>query len=163
MSILSNRGSGIKYTDEQLIGILQSEARKFGFTPSSRMFEKNKKLPDPWTYRTRFGSWNRAVIVADLIPRESLPPVNKRKRKGKGRGTKYNEDVRLVTVKQRFEILTRDNFKCKYCGGRPEDGYTLHVDHKVPFEKGGKTVPDNLITACTTCNLGKSDSIVEFN
>lgn len=161
MSILNNKGNPLKYTNEQLIKILQDEAKKFGFSPSSRMFENNKNLPDPYTYRSRFGSWNKAVIVAGLNPRQALPPNSIRYRKG--RGTKYNEDARLVTVKQRFEILTRDNFRCAYCGGSPEQGYTLNVDHKTPFSKGGKTVPENLITACTTCDLGKSNSIVEFN
>lgn len=158
---LNSKGVPQKYSNEQLIKILQDEADKFGFTPSSRMFENNKNLPDPYTYRSRFGSWNRAVIAAGLNPRQALPPNTIQNRRG--RGTKYNEDARLVTVKQRFEILTRDKFRCAYCGGSPEQGYTLNVDHRIPFSKGGKTVPENLITACTTCDLGKSDNIVEFN
>lgn len=153
----------MKYTNEQLIKILQNEANEFGFTPSSRMFDNNKNLPNSRTYRERFGSRNKAVVIDGLSPRLSLPPNITQHRDRKGRSTKYNEDTRLVTVKQRFEILTRDNFRCAYCGGTPEQGYTLNVDHKIPFSKGRKIVPENLITACKTCDLGKSNNIVEFN
>jgi 5-methylcytosine-specific restriction endonuclease McrA len=44
-----------------------------------------------------------------------------------------------------------------YCGRRaPED--RLHIDHIVPWSKGGTTVFDNLRTACDVCNLGKGAS-----
>ncbi|MBR2030307.1 MAG: HNH endonuclease [Clostridia bacterium] len=55
----------------------------------------------------------------------------------------------------RFEILKRDNYKCKLCGASQEDGAKLHVDHIIPIAKGGKTEPANLQTLCERCNLGK--------
>jgi 5-methylcytosine-specific restriction endonuclease McrA len=63
--------------------------------------------------------------------------------------------------KLRFAILTRDNFKCGYCGRSPrEDGVALNVDHKTSVVDGGTDDPENLITACSTCNLGKgADSL----
>jgi len=57
----------------------------------------------------------------------------------------------------RFEVFRRDGFKCKYCGRSEREGAVLHVDHVVPFSRGGTTTEDNLITACSDCNLGKSD------
>ena len=56
----------------------------------------------------------------------------------------------------RFRILTRDGFRCCYCG-RPGStpGVVLHVDHVVPVTAGGATNEDNLLTACEECNLGK--------
>lgn len=33
----------------------------------------------------------------------------------------------------------------------------LHVDHIIPWAKGGETVMDNLQTLCSKCNWGKSD------
>ncbi|WP_343324290.1 HNH endonuclease signature motif containing protein [Streptococcus sp. Marseille-P8640] len=33
----------------------------------------------------------------------------------------------------------------------------LHVDHIIPWSKGGETVLGNLQTLCSKCNLGKSD------
>jgi len=60
-----------------------------------------------------------------------------------------------ISKKTRFEIFKRDGFKCMYCGNHPPQ-VLLHVDHIDPVSNGGKNDPDNLITACEPCNLGKS-------
>jgi hypothetical protein len=64
----------------------------------------------------------------------------------------------LIPPQLRFRVLQRDAFRCQYCGRSARDGATLHLDHVVPFAAGGETTEDNLITACETCNLGKSAS-----
>lgn len=58
----------------------------------------------------------------------------------------------------RFRILARDRFTCRYCGVKATGGATLHVDHVKPRSKGGTNDPSNLVTACSDCNLGKSDT-----
>jgi hypothetical protein len=63
---------------------------------------------------------------------------------------------RTARPKLRFEVFRRDSYKCQYCG-RSAPEYPLHVDHIVPWSKGGKTVIENLVTACSECNLGKSN------
>lgn len=64
-----------------------------------------------------------------------------------------------ISKRKRFEILKRDGFRCRYCGATPGvDG--LHVDHIMPQSKGGSDHPDNLMTACSWCNLGKSDVLL---
>lgn len=55
----------------------------------------------------------------------------------------------------RFEIFKRDDFTCQYCGAHPPN-VILHVDHITPVKMGGGNEPENLITACEACNLGKS-------
>ena len=62
----------------------------------------------------------------------------------------------LIPPQLRFRVLQRDGFRCQYCGRSARDGATLHLDHVVPVAAGGETTEDNLITACATCNLGKS-------
>lgn len=57
----------------------------------------------------------------------------------------------------RYEVLKRDNFRCKLCGMSAEDGVKLHVDHIIPVSKGGKSTMNNLQTLCERCNLGKSN------
>lgn len=66
---------------------------------------------------------------------------------------------RNINLRLRFKVLLRDNFKCRICGASPakDPGVELHVDHIVPWSKGGETVIDNLQTLCSKCNLGKSD------
>ena len=60
-----------------------------------------------------------------------------------------------MSRKQRFRILKRDNFTCQMCGRKSPD-VELHIDHKIPVSKGGKTVDDNLVTLCSDCNFGKA-------
>lgn len=64
-------------------------------------------------------------------------------------------------TKLRFEILTRDGFKCVYCGRNPvQHNIVLHVDHYIPATKGGTNDTDNLFTSCEDCNLGKNDVLL---
>jgi 5-methylcytosine-specific restriction endonuclease McrA len=55
--------------------------------------------------------------------------------------------------------LQRDRFTCCACGASPalSPGVELHVDHIVPWSKGGETGLENLQTLCSVCNLGKSN------
>ena len=64
-----------------------------------------------------------------------------------------------MSASLRYDILKRDNFRCKICGCGMEDGVKLHVDHIIPVSKGGKTVESNLQTLCELCNLGKSNKV----
>ena len=56
----------------------------------------------------------------------------------------------------RFRVFRRDSFACQYCGRKPP-AVLLHVDHIMPWSSGGRTELANLRTACSVCNLGKSD------
>lgn len=57
----------------------------------------------------------------------------------------------------RFNVFKRDGFTCQYCGDHPPQA-VLHVDHIVAVANGGGNDMDNLVTACLSCNLGKSAS-----
>ena len=65
--------------------------------------------------------------------------------------------------KMRFEILKRDYFTCQYCG-RKAPQVELHIDHIIPRkgtpEANADNRPENLITACKACNLGKADVLL---
>ena len=67
---------------------------------------------------------------------------------------------RNVSDKLRYQVLKRDHFRCCICGASPakDAAVELHIDHIIPWSKGGETVLDNLQTLCSRCNLGKSDS-----
>jgi len=51
----------------------------------------------------------------------------------------------------RFNVFLRDRFTCQYCGS-PED---LTFDHLIPRALGGQTAWDNVVAACSPCNLKK--------
>ena len=68
------------------------------------------------------------------------------------------------STRLRFEVLYRDQFTCRFCGASPikDPSVTLHIDHIVPWSKGGETSLDNLQTLCSKCNLGKSNLMVDI-
>jgi 5-methylcytosine-specific restriction endonuclease McrA len=51
----------------------------------------------------------------------------------------------------RFNVFLRDKFACQYCGS-PDD---LTFDHVLPRSKGGQTTWENVVAACSPCNLRK--------
>ena len=59
----------------------------------------------------------------------------------------------------RYDVLTRDNYKCVICGRSTatDPKIKLHIDHIIPYSLGGETILDNLQTLCSDCNLGKSN------
>lgn len=59
-----------------------------------------------------------------------------------------------LSTKTRFDIFKRDSFTCQYCGATPP-GVILHVDHVLAVAQGGQNEIENLVTACSECNLGK--------
>lgn len=66
---------------------------------------------------------------------------------------------RGIPLSLRYDVLKRDRFRCIKCGCSPaiDVGIQLHIDHIVPWAKGGETVLENLQSLCSECNLGKSD------
>ncbi len=51
----------------------------------------------------------------------------------------------------RFNLFLRDEFCCQYCGARGD----LTFDHVVPRARGGVTSWENVVAACSKCNLRK--------
>lgn len=110
-------------------------------------------------YEYRFGTWQKALakFVAHINNEESssleeiktleIDPSTRHKTK------------RGINLRLRFIVMRRDNFKCRLCGRNPATNpkIVLCVDHIVPWSKGGETIPDNLQTLCSTCNIGKGN------
>jgi 5-methylcytosine-specific restriction endonuclease McrA len=73
------------------------------------------------------------------------------------------EDRRDPSIGLRFKVLKRDLFKCVLCGDHPARNAEciLHVDHVIPWSKGGKTREDNLRTLCATCNVGRGNRFTD--
>ena len=65
---------------------------------------------------------------------------------------------REPSAKLWHDVLVKYNFKCAHCGRSTSDGVRLHVDHIIPYSKGGETTIDNLQVLCDKCNLGKGNS-----
>ena len=124
------------------------------------------------TYKRRFGGWRKALeafvlwvntggevsddenLVSDVKVCNYRITENEEKLAKKAHTTSRNINLRL-----RFKVMHRDDFSCVLCGASPakSKNVILHVDHIVPWAKGGETVLDNLQTLCEKCNLGKGD------
>ncbi len=119
------------------------------------------------TYDKRFGKYSEALkqfvvwVNSDEEPQQgndksvectTLKPLTQAL-------TPKRRTRREISDRQRFRILVRDGFRCKSCGASPlkESGVELHVDHILPWSKGGETVDENLECKCKQCNLGKSN------
>ena len=55
----------------------------------------------------------------------------------------------------RFNVFLRDKFTCQYCGVRKD----LTFDHVLPKSRGGVTDWENVVTACSTCNVQKGGKL----
>ena len=55
----------------------------------------------------------------------------------------------------RFNVFLRDKFTCQYCGENKD----LTFDHLLPKSKGGITDWENVVTACSTCNVRKGGKL----
>lgn len=69
------------------------------------------------------------------------------------------ETGRSIPSRLRFNVLKRDNFTCQYCGRKAPD-VELHIDHIIPWSKVKEHKIENLQVACSDCNLGKSDKLL---
>ena len=56
----------------------------------------------------------------------------------------------------RFNVFLRDKFSCQYCGS----GNELTFDHLLPRSRGGKTNWNNVVTACSDCNVQKGGRLL---
>ena len=161
------------YSDENLYDEMGRIWQKVGQRPSRNEWEASDPKISIGAYKKRFGSWTNACqkfieykmggeITSDNFVRfngEEFPMQMKSGTVGYSK-----ENSRNVSLSLRLKVLNRDNFKCVFCGKSPatDFGTKLHIDHILPFSKGGKSTLENLQTLCEECNLGKSDSQIEI-
>lgn len=127
----------------------------FGRQPRRSDLAKAPSKISQGPYNRKFGSWSSAldafVVYANAAGEE--PPAESPNTAARP-GASRDPSLRL-----RWRVLQRDRFTCCSCGASPalKLGVELHVDHVVPWSKGGVTTYENLQTLCSVCNLGKSN------
>jgi len=55
-----------KYTNKFLINILKELSLKLGRNPTSYDLGNNNNMPDRSVFESKFGSWNKALTMANL-------------------------------------------------------------------------------------------------
>lgn len=98
-------------------------------------------------------SWKRAFV---LLLKEKAQIINHRV-------IRLIEYIKIPFTKlhnnkpARNSIYARDGHKCQYCGATRK----LTIDHVIPKSKGGSDDWDNLVVACSSCNIKKGDKYLE--
>jgi len=144
-----------KITEDELLGEILRLWTELGRQPTTTDI-KNGLSKYPRNRFNVFGGWsgalNRFVDWANNVEFVSSEVTHDEQTTGR----RTNREINL---RLRFKVMQRDNFKCCACGNAPANNplTILHIDHVIPWSKGGETVMENLQTLCQNCNLGKSD------
>lgn len=150
---LNNR----QFTEEELFNNIERVWVYKGKQPARRdMDNKNISLISSGAYLRKYGNWTTAlkVFIEYVNTIEVDCKTNTRENNMQSHTTTRDINLRL-----RFKVMSRDNFKCCICGASPakDPSVELHIDHIIPWSKGGETTLDNLQTLCSHCNWGKSN------
>lgn len=155
---------GKRYSDEECFNNLLNVWTFYGRQPKAIEMNRTPSVVGSKAYIKRWGSWTKAlesfIEEANNTSGEKKDVKSVLSSQNRIIKTKIKiEDQRNIPLGLRYKVLKRDNFKCVRCGVSPATDPTckLHVDHIVPFSKGGKTTVENLQTLCEECNLGKGN------
>lgn len=159
-------------TDEDLYNEIERLWLLKGSQPTTTDLKNGWSIYSLNTFSRRFGGWRGALQAfmqyieginddesIDKEPYTDVKDIGEESIVCKEIGHPRHKTSRNVNLRLRYEVFCRDNFKCCICGNSPakDPAIKLHVDHIIPWSKGGETVMENLQTLCSKCNLGKSD------
>ena len=149
-------------SQKDLFNNLEEIWTKLGRQPKASEIKSPLSMYSIRPYLSQFGTWQNALKgFIDYINNDqsddldiSKPIVDSKNR------TIIHKTKRDISDRLRFRILMRDGFTCRKCGSSPlkRKDVELHVDHILPWSKGGETVLENLETKCDRCNLGKGNA-----
>jgi 5-methylcytosine-specific restriction endonuclease McrA len=75
---------------------------------------------------------------------------------------KGTESTRHIPAQIRDKVYARDKGRCTYVardGTRCGSTYGLHIDHILPFARGGKSTPENLRLLCARHNQAEAERV----
>jgi hypothetical protein len=156
-------------TNEDLFEEIERIWMLLGRQPTTTDIRKGITKYSLNTFTRHFGSWRKALeAFVEYINNEeqdNLVEVDQSDNSetnivaSESDLSYKHQTQREPNLRLRFLVMQRDNFKCCACGASPakDPSVELHIDHIIPWSKGGETVMDNLQTLCSKCNLGKSD------
>ena len=114
----------------------------------------NQNAPEHVKQRKK--EYDKKYFASEAGKTTTLKSVHKR------RAQKLSTEDGTVTS-QALELLKKEqDYKCKYCSEEldfSEKG-RVHLDHIVPLSKGGWHSITNVVWSCASCNLRKSNKII---
>lgn len=155
--------SKIGITDEELFEEIEKVWVKLGKQPTYSQMRDISRF-SVGTFEKRFNGWRNALSAfINYINEDVNTKKDNDMESDNLHKSSCHKTSRTINLRTRFIVLQRDNFKCCACGASPakDPSVELHVDHIIPWSKGGETVIENLQTLCSKCNLGKSDLMLD--
>lgn len=161
LELALHRTQRTQITNAQLLDELGRVWRMLEHKPSKGEWDSVDTKYSYTTCKQRFGGWlNACVAFVEGAPTagtsvngpDKVPPQT-----DQAQEISVPTNLRYVPLKLRLNVLQRDRFCCVMDGRNLslEPGVQLHVDHVIPFSRGGRTTLDNLQTLCRDRNLGK--------
>jgi len=171
---LETTNLGRRYTDEECFRNMLTVWTHYGRPPTHKEISEFPSAVGGKAYMLRFGTWNKALAAfvervnrdGDAEGEQNLEgtPIEPHPASGAPLSpVRSSEEMRDIRLGLRFRVLYRDRFKCVLCGDHPARNMEciLHVDHVIPWSKGGKTLEENLRTLCATCNVGRGNRFAD--
>ena len=165
---LTSTRRGHRYSDDECFDNLLTVWTHHGRAPRFREMGQPPSRVGATPYMERFGTWKKALAAfvervnsdlntssSDTAAVDVAPVVESSSAVIRESG----RDTRVISLGVRFQVLNRDRFKCVLCGDSPSSNpvCVLHVDHIVPWSKGGRTSTENLRSLCNSCNIGRGN------
>jgi len=146
-------------SDEELFENILRLWEYFGRQPRRSDLAEPPSTISQSPYKRRFGSWSASLY--EFVEYANGNDFEKVECSSNSAIPVNRKSSRDPSLRLRWKVLQRDNFKCCACGASPAitSGVELHVDHIQPWSKNGETTLENLQTLCSTCNLGKSNEV----
>jgi hypothetical protein len=167
---LNVRPQSRRYTDDECFENLFDVWKHYGRQPSFSEMNRPPSKVGGQAYITRFGTWMRGLTTfkermnaeTDSAPSLVVTSASSQKSPDEnpsGPASDIRDERRRVPLHLRFKVFRRDRFKCVLCGDHPvkNSECDLHVDHVLPWSRGGRTELANLRTLCALCNVGRGD------
>ncbi len=147
----------VDISDERLFENLLTLWQYYGRQPRRAELAKAPSTISQSPYKRRFSSW--VVALQSFVEYANGTDAGATIQTGAESSAPRRGTGRDPSLRLRWKVLQRDRFSCRACGATPAlvAGVELHVDHIVPWSKGGDTVLENLQTLCSSCNRGKTN------
>lgn len=150
LDILRNSSKMVEYQKQY-----QKDNREHINLVSKEYNENNKDHLNEWRRQYRIDNWKK---VREKEIRYSLTEKGKATKKldsSKRRVLIKKSTVENITHIDLQNILEYYNYQCVYCGEPYQE-----IDHVNPIAKGGTHTIDNLVPACSSCNVRKHAKIL---
>ena len=150
-----------KYKDNKEAILEKRRKRYQEATPE--MVEKRKEVKRKYTQnapeevKQRKKEYDKKYFASEAGKITTMKSVHKR------RAQKVSSEDGTVTSQALDKLKEEQDYKCKYCGSALDFSAKgqVHLDHIIPLSKGGAHSITNVVWSCASCNLKKSNKLID--